>query len=258
MKTKEQAVKQRVALVTGGSRGIGRAIALALAQDGMIVAVHYNRQQKAAEEVVGEIHRLGGKGFTLQGDVGSVSSISALYTDFDAGVRLRTGEEGFDVLVNNAGIGLSATVEETTEELFDQLFAVNAKGPFFMIREALPRLRNNGRIINMSSCVTRLAYPEVAAYSASKATLNILTTLLASQLGPRGITVNAVAPGVTYTDMNAEWLKDRDARRTVEQETALGRIGKPEDMVGLVSFLASPKSAWVTGQLIEASGGIRL
>lgn len=251
-------MKQRVALVTGGSRGIGRAIAMALAQDGMLVAVHYHQQQKAAEEVVHKIERSGGKAFALQGDLAALTSIRALYESFDSAVKERTGEEAFDVLVNNAGIGRCGTVEETTEELFDEVFTVNAKGPFFMMQKALTRLRDNGRIINISSCVTRVAHPDVAAFSAAKGAVNVLTVLLASQLAPRGITVNAVAPGVTDTDMNACWLENAGARECIEACTAMGRLGTPQDITGLVSFLASPQSAWITGQYIEASGGMKL
>jgi 3-oxoacyl-[acyl-carrier protein] reductase len=256
--TKEEVMNQRVALVTGASRGIGRAIALSLAKDGIMVAVHYNKQRSAAEEVVFEIGRSGGAAFALQADIAEVASITALYTSFDAELKKRTGEAKFDILVNNAAIGEAGTIESTSVELFDQLFAVNARGPFFMIQNALPRLRDFGRIINISSCVTRLAFPDVAAYSATKGAINVLTVLLASQLGERGITVNAVAPGATETDMNTRWLNNAEERRKVKNKTAMGRVGKPQDIAGLVSYLASQNSAWVTGQYIEASGGIGL
>lgn len=251
-------MKAKIALVTGASRGIGRAIALRLARDGIMVAVHYGSNRAAAEEVVAEIERSGGSAFALGADMARVADIEALYKALDAELAGRTGESGFDILVNNAGIAPRGTVEETSQQTFDLLFSVNVRGPFFMIQNALPRLRDGGRIINISSCVTRLAFPEIAAYSATKGAINVLTLLLATQLGARGITVNAVAPGPTDTDMNASWLRTPEGHASVVQTTALGRVGKPDDIAAAVAMLASPDSGWITGQCIEASGGIRL
>lgn len=251
-------MKAKVALVTGASRGIGRAVALRLARDGALVAVHYGSNRAAAEEVVAEIERSGGSAFALSADMASVADIEALYKALDAELARRTGETGFDILVNNAGIAPRGTIEETSQHTFDLLFSVNVRGPFFMIQNALPRLRDGGRIINISSCVTRLAFPEIAAYSATKGAINVLTLLLAAQLGARGITVNAVAPGPTDTDMSASWLGTPEGRASVIQTTALGRVGTPEDIAAAVAMLVSPESGWVTGQCIEASGGIRL
>lgn len=251
-------MKAKVALVTGASRGIGRAVALRLARDGALVAVHYGSNRAAAEEVVAEIERSGGSAFALSADMASVADIEALYKALDAELARRTGETGFDILVNNAGIAPRGTIEETSQKTFDLLFSVNVRGPFFMIQNALPRLRDGGRIINISSCVTRLAFPEIAAYSATKGAINVLTLLLAAQLGARGITVNAVAPGPTDTDMSASWLGTPEGRASVIQTTALGRVGTPEDIAAAVAMLVSPESGWVTGQCIEASGGIRL
>ena len=251
-------MKTKIALVTGASRGIGRAVALRLARDGAMVAVHYGSNRTGAEEVVAEIERAGGSAFALGADMARVADIEALYKALDAELVRRTGEAGFDILVNNAGIAPRGTIEGTSQQTFDLLFSVNVRGPFFMIQNALPRLRDGGRIINISSCVTRLAFPEIAAYSATKGAINTLTYLLAAQLGARGITVNAVAPGPTDTDMSAGWLGTPEGRASVVQTTALGRVGNPEDIAAAVAMLVSPDSGWVTGQCIEASGGIRL
>jgi 3-oxoacyl-[acyl-carrier protein] reductase len=252
------AMDKRIAFVTGASRGIGRAIALRLAEAGTAVVVHYGANRAAAEEVVGLIEESGGVSFALQADMGSVAEITKLCNTLKEELSRRFGQPLFDILVNNAGIATRVTLEETSEEQFDRLFNVNAKGPFFMVQQALPLLRDNGRIINLSSIVTRVATPRAAAYSMTKGAINTMTLLLAAQLGPRGITVNAVAPGATDTDMNANWLSLPGERESVAQVTALGRVGEALDIARLVAFLASPESGWVTGQCIEASGGMHL
>lgn len=251
-------MKQKIALVTGASRGIGRAVAIRLAEAGNVVIVHYGTNREKAAEVVDRIVKGGGVSFAVQGDVGRVADIAGLYDMVRKELGQRFGAPGFDILVNNAGIGTRGAVEETGEEKFDRLFAVNVKGPFFMVQGALPLLRDNGRIINISSVVTRLASPGLAAYSMTKGALNTMTRLLAAQLGPRGITVNAVAPGATDTDMNANWLKTPGARESIASGTALGRVGEPSDIAAVVAFLASADAGWVTGQCIEASGGMQL
>ncbi len=251
-------MNKRIALVTGASRGIGRAIALRLAQAGNAVVVHYGNNRESAAEVVAKIERNGGVAFAVQADVGSVADINRLYGTLKEELSRRFGEARFDILVNNAGIVVRTPLEETGEEQFDRIFSVNVKGPFFMIQRALPLLRDGGRIINISSVVTRLANPGVAAYSMTKGAINTMTLALAAQLGARGITVNAVAPGATDTDMNANWLRLPERRESVASTTALGRVGEPADIAGVVAFLASQDGGWVTGQCIEASGGIQL
>lgn len=251
-------MKGKIALVTGSSRGIGRAVALRLAAQGVTVAVHCGFRREAAEEVAAEITKSGGESFILQADVGRIEEIDALYDDLDVELMRLTGEAKFDILVNAAGIAPRGTIETTIEEDFDRAFAVNVKGTFFMIQKGLPRLRDGGRIVNFSSCVARLASPRTAAYAPTKGAVNVLTLLLAAQLGKRGITVNAVAPGPTDTDMPASWLRTPEGRRMVIETSALGRVGEPEDIAGVVAFLASPDSGWVTGQIIEASGGYKI
>jgi len=247
--------KQKVALVTGASRGIGRAIALRLARDGALVVVHYGRNQKAARAAVREIEKKGGRAFPVQADLSSLEGVGALFGETDKGLRELTGSRKLDILVNNAGVGLGGSIHETTEAEFDELVAVNLKAPFFIVQQALPRLRDGGRIINISSGTSRMAFPEEIAYAMTKAALNSITFSLAKELGPRGITVNVVAPGIIDTDFQADWFKDPQAREFAASVAALGRLGLPEDIADVVGFLASADARWVTGALINASGG---
>lgn len=251
-------LKDKIALVTGASRGIGKAIALRLAQEGSLVAVHYGGNQEAALAVVDEIKSSGGHAFSVQGDISTLDGLKSLYQTLDSSLQKLTGSNQFDILVNNAGIAPAFKIEDTSEETFDKVFSTNVKGPFFLIQQALPRLRSGGRIINISSVVTRVADADHAAYSATKGALNTLSLLLAAQLGARGITVNSLAPGVTDTDMNAGWLRNSETQQATSEMTALGRVGNPTDIANVAAFLASGDSGWVTGQYIEASGGLML
>lgn len=247
----------KIALVTGSSRGIGRAIALGLAQQGVEVAVHYGHADKDAQDVVDEIQRLGGKAFAIGADLSTTSGAVTLVSELAKTLQTRNGESGFDILVNNAGIGLRSPFLEIKESDVDRIFQMNFKSPFFIIQTALGYLRNNGRIINISSMSTRSAYAEMAVYASAKAALETCSISLAKSLGPRGITVNAVLPGATDTDMN-QALKDASRRAATIETVALNRIGKPEDIADVVLFLAGNEGRWVTGQRIDASGGQRL
>lgn len=253
-----QLLKNKVALVTGASRGIGRAIALRLAQDGALVAVHYGRNADAANTVVQQIEANGGAAFSVQAELGTLANVYALYEALDAALNQQTGTNQFDILVNNAGIAPRVTIEETTEAIFDELIAVNVKAPFFLIQQALPRLRDGGRIINLSSGVTRIAFPDVAAYSLTKGAINTLTLLLAKQLGVRNITVNSLAPGIIDTEMNADVLSDEASQKFAASLSALGRVGQPSDVADAAAFLASSDSRWVTGQYLDVTGGSNL
>ncbi len=248
-------LKGKVAVVTGASRGIGRAIALRLAKDGALVAVNYQKNAEAAAAVVREIEGTGSEAFVIQGDVGSVPAICRFFESLDAELIKRRGSNQFDILVNNAGIGRQGTVESTSEAIFDELMAVNLKGPFFVTQAAISRLRNGGRIINLSSALSRHPYPQMAAYSMGKAAINHFTVNLAAELGKRGITVNAIAPGLTATDFTAHARRDPQVIERISAHTALGRIGEAEDIAGVAAWLASDDSRWVTGQYIEVSGG---
>jgi NAD(P)-dependent dehydrogenase (short-subunit alcohol dehydrogenase family) len=243
----------KTALVTGASRGIGRAIAQRLAADGALVAVHYGSNDTAARGTVLAIERAGGQAFAVRAELGRPGDVDTLF----AGLTVGLGERPLDILVNNAAIGAPIPVEKTTPELFERVFAVNVQAPFFIIQRALPLLRDGGRIINISSSATRIAMPEIA-YAMTKGAVDVLGRSLANTVGDRGITVNTVAPGVTETDMNA-WLRDLpEAKAGIAGATALGRVGQPEDIADVVAFLASDQARWVTGHLLEATGGIFL
>lgn len=247
----------KIALVTGASRGIGRAIAMRLAADGAFVAVHYNEAAEAANAVVADITALGGGAFAVQANLSERGGAGALAHAFTKELTVRYGRSEFDILVNNAGVGKRATIEEITENDLDLILQVNLKSPFMLIKALLPQLRDGGRIVNISSMGTRSAYPVMAAYAPAKAGLEALSRLLAVHLGTRQITVNAVMPGATATDMNAG-ARDPVTSKAVASTIALGRVGQPEDIAKVVAFLASDDGGWVTGQVVDASGGQRL
>lgn len=248
----------KTALVTGAGRGIGKAIALQLAADGALVAVHYGHAEAAAEAVVAEIVAAGGRAFAIGADLLSISNIASLFNKLDASLIEHTGSRDLDILVNNAGAGAQCSIDQTTEEQFDFVFNINVKSLLFCMQHAMPRLRDGGRVINISSLSSRGAVPGLAAYAASKAAMNSLTISAAAQLGPRGITVNAVAPGMVDTDMTTELQKNEALVSMVIAQTAMRRIGRVDDISGVVAMLAAPASGWVTGQVIEATGGARM
>ncbi|AZM92635.1 MULTISPECIES: SDR family oxidoreductase [Streptomyces] len=242
------------ALVTGGSRGIGRAIAERLAADGVTVALTYAGDEAAARDTVERITAGGGRAFALRAEFGRHGDAAALWAAYDG-----LGLDGVDIIVNNAGIGLPSPLGEVTEEGFDQVYAVNVRAPFFVVQEALGRLRDGGRVINISSGAARLAMPEILAYGATKGALDTLTLNLAKALGPRGVTVNSVAPGIVDTDVNAGWLRGNpEAEAHAASLAALGRVGQPQDIADVVAFLASDAGRWVTGRVVDATGGAGL
>ena len=248
----------KIALITGAGRGIGSAIARRLARDGALVVVHYGRSKHAAEDVVAEIRASGGRAFALGAEFSQVSNIAGLFEELDVALTDRTGSSGLDVLINNAGMGSHGRIDATSETAFDEVFAINVKSLFFCLQYAMPRLRDGGRVVNISSLSSRGAMPNLAAYAASKTAVNSLTQSAAAQLGPRGITVNAVAPGMVDTDLVADLKKDEALIRSIVAATAMGRIGEPDDVADAVSLLVSPSAGWITGQIIEVSGGARI
>jgi NAD(P)-dependent dehydrogenase (short-subunit alcohol dehydrogenase family) len=243
--------ESKVALVTGASRGIGRAIAERLARDGALVAVHYATNAHAADEVV---RAIGGNAFAIGQPFGEPGDIDALFATLDQELLLRTGSTRLDVVVNNAGIALQGGLAETTAEVYDTQMAINARAPLFIAQAAAERMRSGGRIITLSSGVTQQAYPDLLAYAMSKAAVDIMARTLAKELAPRGITVNVVAPGVVDTDMNAHWLRGDDEARAAAA-SAFGRLGEPEDVAAVVAFAASDDARFVTGQFLDATGG---
>ncbi|MFG1958951.1 SDR family oxidoreductase [Nonomuraea sp. NPDC049028] len=254
-----EALEGKVALVTGGSRGIGRAIAERLARDGAAVGVAYARDETAAGETVERIRKNGGLAFALRAELGRPGDARRLWAAFDAAGKDHASDGKLDIIVNNAGIGRSAALASLTEDGFDEIFAVNVRAPFFIVQQGLSRLRDGGRIINISSGAARLAMPEIIAYGATKGALDTFTLNLAKELGPRGITVNSVAPGIIDTDVNAAWLRGNpQAEAHAAALAALGRVGQPEDVADIVAFLASNDARWVTGRVIDATGGAGL
>ncbi len=248
----------RVAVVTGSSRGLGAATARRLAKDGFYVVVNYVKSKKEGEEVVNDIQKAGGRAALVQGDVSQLAGIRLFFEGVDAALKAAGLPASFDVLVANAGIIVSKTFAQTTEADFDALFDTNVKGVFFLVQGALPRLRDNGRVITLSSGLSRFANPMFTAYSATKGAIDVMTRVLAQELGARGITVNAVAPGAIDTDMNASWIRSDAGKEMLLSRQAIKRVGMPPDIADAIAFIAGPDSRWITAQRIEASGGSTL
>ncbi|HVT51236.1 MAG TPA: SDR family oxidoreductase [Dongiaceae bacterium] len=239
---------QRTAIVTGASRGIGAAIARRLARDRIAVIVNYARNRDEADKVVGAIADEGGTAVAAQADIGDPAGMAAL---FAAG---ETAFGGVDILVNNAGIMTLAPIAETDDRSFEKQVAVNLGGVFRGLREGARRLREGGRIVNFSSSVVGFYQPGYGVYAATKAAVEAMTHILAKELGPKKITVNAVAPGPVETELFMQG-KSEALVQQITRLIPLGRLGQPEDIAGLVAFLASPDSGWVNGQVIRANGG---
>ncbi|MEU6056338.1 SDR family oxidoreductase [Streptomyces xanthochromogenes] len=246
----------KTALVTGSSRGMGRAAAIRLAQDGALVAVHYTGNKEAAEDTVATIEKDGGRAFAIRAELGVPGDVHDLFLALEQGLKERTGSAGLDILVNNAGVMGGVKPEDTTPEVFDRLVAVNARAPFFLIQRALENMPDGGRIINISSGLTRFANPDEIAYAMTKGAVEQLALHFAKYLGPRRITVNSVAPGITR---NSNPVFDiPEAVEQMAQLSAFNRVGEPEDVADVVAFLASDEARWITGSFVDASGGTLL
>lgn len=248
----------KTVLVTGASRNLGRGIAERLAASGALVALNYAKNDKAAHDTLAGIEAKGGKAFLLKQELGPNGTCEALAETLKAELTKRTGDPGLDILINNVGGGDFASIHTTTYEIFDRTVSNNLRVPFFLTKALLPVLRQGGRVVNLSSTASRIAVAEVIAYSMCKAAVEMFTRCMAKELGPRGITVNAVLPGYNETESNAAVFNDPELRKQAEAATALGRFGTKEDIADVVHALVSPDMGWVTSSMIDASGGVRL
>ncbi len=248
-----------IALVTGGSRGLGRETALRLAASGSDVILTYRTQADEAQAVVDAIHALGRRAVALPLDVGASATFEAFAQRVRAVLAADFGRDTFDHLVNNAGVGVHASLMDTTEAEFDALVNVHLKGVFFLTQKLLPLMADGGRIVNLSSGLARFALPGYAAYAAMKGGVEVLTRYMAKELGARGIAVNTVAPGAIATDFGGGAVRDNpQVNGFIASQTALGRVGEAEDIGGLIAALLQPSHRWVNAQRIEASGGMFL
>lgn len=252
-------MEQKIALVTGGSRGLGKNAALRLAARGIAVVLTYQHNQAAADAVVAQITAAGGQALAMPLDVADSDSFAAFAGRLGEVLQQRWQRTQFDYLLNNAGIGIHAAFADTTPAQFDTLCNIQFKGVFFLTQALLPLLADGGRILNVSSGLTRFALPGYAAYAAMKAAVEVLTRYLAKELGPRGIAVNVLAPGAIETDFGGGAVRDnRELNQFIASQTALGRAGVPDDIGAVIALLLSDEAGWINAQRIEASGGMFL
>jgi len=247
----------KIALVTGGSRGLGKNMALAIAAKGLDVIITYNSQKAEADAVVAEIESLGQKAAALQLNVANAEGFDTFYSEVSKLLATTFGAQKIDYLINNAGIGVHASFEETTVEQFDTLVDIHFKAPFFLTQKGLPLINDGGGIVNISSGLARFATPGYAAYAAMKGGMEVLTRYQAKELGAKGIRSNIVAPGAIETDFGGGVVRDnKEVNKWVASQTALGRVGLPDDIGGVVAFLCTDDARWITAQRIEVSGGM--
>lgn len=251
--------RTKIAIVTGGSRGLGRNMAISLAQKGIDVIFTYNSNKEKADEVVAEIKSLGQKAIAYQLNTANVSSFEGFIKEATQHLEENTGSPNFDFLINNAGTALYSNFEDTTEEQVDEVFNIHYKGVFFLTQKALPYINEGGRIINISSGLARFSFNGSSAYGSMKGAIEVLTRYLAKELGPRKIAANIVAPGAIETDFGGGHVRDnKEVNNQVASVTALGRVGLPDDIGGVVAFLCTNEARWINGQRIEVSGGMML
>lgn len=248
-----------IAIITGGSRGLGKSTALHLADRGVDIILTYNSKQAEGDKVVKEITAKGRKAIALQLDVTNSASFPGFVIAVKQALQSNWRRVDFDFLVNNAGSGIHASFMETTEEQFDQLMKMHLKAPFFLSQKILPLMKDGGRIINVSSGLARFSFPGYSAYATMKGGVEVLTRYMAKELGKRKITVNTIAPGAIATDFGGGAVRDnKEINAAIASQTALGRVGLPDDIGGAVSALLLDESGWINGQRIEASGGMLL
>ena len=252
-------MKNKIALITGGSRGLGKDMALRLAEKGFDIVITYVSKKEAAEKVVAEIEAMKRQAVSLKYDANNIKAIGDFIKDFKQTLQRKWNVERFDFLINNAGNGASIPFEKATEEDFDLFINIHYKSVYFLTQKLLPLLNDGGRIINVSSGTTKYVIPTYTLYAPVKGAVEVLTRYLAKELGPRGITVNVIAPGPVETDFNNGGNRDiPERKKLLASRAALGRVGLPEDIGGVVSFLCSEDARWISGQRIEISGGMNL
>jgi NAD(P)-dependent dehydrogenase (short-subunit alcohol dehydrogenase family) len=250
---------QKIALVTGGGRGLGRNTAESLARAGVDVVITYNARADAAQQVVAVLEAQGRKAVALQLDTGAVGTFDRFAETLKAALRDTWGRDRFDFLVNNAGISHHNSIEQTTEAELDALYNVHFKGVFFLTQKLLPLISDGGRIVNLSSGLTRVTAPGSASYGSMKAAVETLTRYMAQELGPRRIAVNVVAPGAVATDFSGGMVRDNpDINRRISDMTAFGRVGLPDDIGPMIASLLSEQNRWINAQRIEVSGGLAI
>jgi NAD(P)-dependent dehydrogenase (short-subunit alcohol dehydrogenase family) len=252
-------MKSKIALITGGSRGLGRSMALHLAKKGVDVLFTYNSKVDEAKEVVSLIEKSGQKAVALQLDVSNSKNFSKFANEIKNQLKEKWSRDNFDFLVNNAGTGLHKSILETTEEDFDNLVNIHLKGTFFLTQKLLPLIADGGKIINISSGLARFSFPGYAAYASMKGAIEVLTRYMAKELGSRKISVNTIAPGAIATDFNGGSVRDNaDVNKMVASVTALGRAGEADDIGSAVASLLTDENGWINAQRIEVSGGMML
>lgn len=247
----------KIALITGGSRGLGRNMAHHLAARGVDILFTYRSNKAEADSLVAELALIGRKAVALQLDTGKSADFPAFAEQVRGALQTNWSRDSFDFLVNNAGVGIYGAFADTTEAQFDELMNVHFKGTFFLTQKLLPLIKDGGRIINLSSGLARFSYPGYSAYAAMKGAVEVLTRYLAKELGDRRIAVNTVAPGAIETDFGGGAVRDNaELNRMIASQTPLGRAGLPDDIGGIVSLLLSDEAGWLNGQRIEVAGGI--
>ena len=251
-------MSNKIALVTGGSRGLGKNMALRLAEKGSDIILTFNSKEDEALEVVKEIESKGRKAATMQLNVGETKSFDDFIRRVSQILKENWERDTFDFLINNAGVEANGSISETSEETFDLLSNVHFKGVFFLTQKSLPLIADGGRVINLSSGLARFTGPGYAAYASMKGAIEVFTRYLAKEVGVRGITANVVAPGPIQTDFTKDLFGNAQAIEFITSQTALGRTGVPEDIGGIVAFLCAEEASWITAQRIEASGGLLL
>lgn len=252
-------MSEKIAVITGGSRGLGRSLALHLAKHGVHSLITYKSNRGEAGKVVELLQKAGTKSVALELDVGRSATFGEFTSALKKALQATWKRDRFDFLINNAGHGLRAPFAETTEADFDSLFNVHLKGTYFLTQKLLLLIEDGGRILNLSSGLARFSAPGYSAYAAMKGGIEVLTRYLAQELGPRRISVNTIAPGATATDFGGGLIRDNsDYRQMIASRTALGRVGEPDDIGGAIASLLSDEAAWINGQRIEISGGMNL